>query len=63
MPGQGFGNWKKDTVRFKCNDKKLRGFFLTYKSSDGYRGADQFDILVLYPNGYGWEAHFNMNVR
>jgi hypothetical protein len=63
VPGQSFSSWKKDTVRSKCNDKKMPGLFINYKSFDGYRGTDGFDILILYPSGFAREVHYNINVR
>ena len=60
---EGFGAWPRDTPRFKCNEKKLRGLNVNYKSSVGYVGPDEFDLLVLWPQGIAWEMHFNMIVR
>jgi hypothetical protein len=52
VPAQGFGSWPKENPRSKCNDKKLPGLNLNYKSAQGYHGSDAFDILVMYPNGF-----------
>jgi hypothetical protein len=63
LPTRGFARWAKDNPRSKCNDRKIQGFNLNYKSADGYHGPDGFDILMLYPNGYAREVHYNMDVR
>src|SRR5262245_33481069 len=63
VPSQGFAQFAKDNPRSKCNDRKIHGFNLNYKSANGYRGPDEFDIFVMYPNGFAREVHFNMNVR
>ena len=63
VPGQGFPAFPRDNVRFKCNEKKISGLNVNYKSSDKYVGPDEFDLLVLWPTGRAWEMHFNMIVR
>jgi len=59
-PGEGFGQFANGS---KCNGKKMSGVNVNYKSSGGYLGPDEFDLLVLWPNGFAWEMHFNMLVR
>jgi hypothetical protein len=63
VPEEGFLSWSKDTVYYKCNEKKIRGFTLYYKSSEGYHGPDRFDLLILYPYGFAYEQHFTVNVQ
>jgi hypothetical protein len=63
VPEENFGSWAKDTVHYKCNEKRIRGFSLYYKSSEGYHGPDRFNVLILYPNGSAYEEHFTVNVR
>jgi hypothetical protein len=62
VPEQGFSSWSKDTVFYKCNDQKVSGFSVYYKSSEGYSGLDRFDLLVLFHDGIAWEVHFTVNV-
>jgi DNA invertase Pin-like site-specific DNA recombinase len=57
------GNAAKDSVRANCNDKKIRSLNVSYKSFGGYLGPDEFDLLVLWPSGRAWEAHFKIIVR
>jgi hypothetical protein len=63
VPGERFPNFAKDNIRFKCNEKKIRGFIVNYKSAKDYVGPDGFDFLVLYPTEFAREVRFNLNVR
>jgi hypothetical protein len=63
VPGEGFVSFQSEHYRTKCGGKKLRGVNVNYKSSGGYVGPDEFDVIALYPKGFGWEVHFNMSVR
>src|SRR5215831_4713522 len=45
VPYIGFATYEKDNVRAKCNDKKLEGHMLSYKTKDGYVGMDSFTFL------------------
>jgi hypothetical protein len=62
-PGEGFPNYVKDAIRFKCNAKKVRGVNVIYKSSAGYTGADDFEVVIFSPTGFAWEMHYHMIVR
>jgi hypothetical protein len=63
VPGETFAQFAKDSVRANCNDKKIRSLNVSYKSFGGYLGPDEFDLLVLWPSGRAWEAHFKIIVR
>jgi hypothetical protein len=63
VPSEGFPVFPRDNVRFKCNERKIRGVNVDYQSSAGYVGPDEFDLLVLWPTGFAWEMHFNVLVR
>jgi hypothetical protein len=63
VPTEDFPNYARDATRYKCNERKVRGLKVNYKSSEGYVGPDEFDLLILYPGGFGREIHFNMVVR
>jgi hypothetical protein len=28
-----------------------------------YVGSDEFDLLILFPNGFAWEVRYNIKVR
>jgi hypothetical protein len=58
-----FPGYPKEHVRFKCNEHKVRGMQINYKSAEKYIGDDALELLVLFPNGFGWEVHFDMSVR
>jgi hypothetical protein len=59
VPGENFAEFAKDSVLAKCSGKKMRGLSVNYKSSGGYLGPDEFDLLVLWPTGRAWEMHFS----
>ena len=58
-----FPSYPKEHVRVKCNDHKVRGMQVTYKSAEKYVGSDELELLVLFPNGFAWEAHYGISVR
>jgi hypothetical protein len=58
-----FPTYPKEHVRAKCNDHKVRGVQLNYKSADKYVGGDELELLVLFPNGFAWEVRYNIDVR
>jgi hypothetical protein len=62
-PTTHFPNFPKDSVHFKCNQHKVKGMQINYKSAEKYVGDDAFDLLVLFPGGSGWEVHYDMSVR
>jgi hypothetical protein len=45
------------------NDHKVRGMQINYKSAEKYVGSDELELLVLFPNGFAWEVHYNIDVR
>jgi hypothetical protein len=58
-----FPGYPKEHVRFKCNEHKVKGVQINYKSAEKYVGDDAFDLLVLFPNGFAWEVHSDISVR
>ena len=58
-----FPYYPKEHVRFKCNDHKVRGMQVNYKSAEKYVGSDELELLVLFSNGFAWEVHYNIDVR
>ena len=58
-----YAQWPKENIRSKCNQHKVKGTLVNYKAAEKYTGNDEFDLLILLPGGFAWEAHFNMNVR
>ena len=58
-----FPNYPKENIRSKCNDHKVRGMQVNYKSAEKYVGNDELELLVLFPNGFAWEIRYNIDVR
>jgi hypothetical protein len=58
-----FPNYPKENIRSKCNDQKVRGVQVNYKSAEKYVGDDALDLLVIFPSGFGWEVHYDVSVR
>ena len=58
-----FPTFPKENMRARCNNRKVRGVQVNYKSGEKYVGADTLDLLVLFPGGFGQEVHLNINVR
>jgi hypothetical protein len=53
----------KENIRFKCNQHKVRGQQVNYKSTEKYSGSDTLELLVLYPGGFAREVQFDISVR
>ena len=53
----------KENIRARCNNRKVRGVQVNYKSAEKYVGDDTLDLLVLFPGGFAREVHLNINVR
>jgi hypothetical protein len=47
-----FPNFEKENIRYKCNQHKVRGQQVNYKSAERYVGSDEVELLVLYPGGF-----------
>ena len=58
-----FPAFPKENIRARCNNHKVRGVQVNYKSAEKYVGDDTLDLLVLFPGGFGREVHLNINVR
>ena len=58
-----YPNFPKENIRSKCNDHKVRGMQVNYKSAEKYVGSDELELLVLFPGGFAWEVHLNIDVR
>jgi hypothetical protein len=42
-------SYSKEHIRYKCNQHKVRGMQVHYKSAEKYVGDDALDLLVLLP--------------
>jgi hypothetical protein len=58
-----YPTYPKENIRSKCNEHKVKGMQINYKSAEKYVGSDGLELLVLYPGGFAWEVHFNIDVR
>jgi hypothetical protein len=58
-----FPGYPKEHVRFKCNEHKVKGTEINYKSAEKYIGDDASELLVIYPNGFAQEVHYDVSVR
>src|SRR5262245_44970195 len=63
VPGSGFAKWPKDAQRAKCNDKRIPGLNVNYKSANGFLGTDEFEIFAMTPSGWAREVHYTIKVR
>jgi len=59
----GFPGYPKENIRFKCNEHKVKGVQINYKSAAKYVGSDELELLVLFPTGIAWEVHYDISVR
>jgi hypothetical protein len=62
-PTINFPTYPKEHVRYKCNEHKVKGVQLNYKSAEKYVGDDAFELLVLFGGGFAWEVHYDVSVR
>ena len=59
----GFPNYPKENIRYKCNQHRVKGMQINYKSVVKYSGDDALELLVLFPNGFAWEVQYDVSVR
>jgi hypothetical protein len=50
-------------VRARCNEHKVRGQQVYYKSAEKYVGDDELELLILFPAGFAWEVQVGISVR
>jgi hypothetical protein len=58
-----YPNYPKENIDVKCNEYKVKGTLVNYKSAEKYTGNDEFDLLILFPGGMAWEIHYDISVR
>jgi hypothetical protein len=46
-----------------CNDKKLPGLGIHYRSHDGYKGEDHASVLLIFPDGTASQLEVLLLVR
>jgi hypothetical protein len=58
-----FPSYPKEHGRARCNEHRVRGVQVNYKSAEKYVGIDELELLVLFPNGFAWEVYYGISVR
>jgi hypothetical protein len=58
-----FPTYPKESLRARCNEHKVRGVQVNYKSAEKYVGSDELELLILFPAGTAWEVRYNIDVR
>jgi hypothetical protein len=58
-----FPSFERENIRYRCNQQKVRGQQVNYKSTEKYTGSDTLELLVLFPGGFNEEVHINIDVR
>lgn len=61
--GEMYTSFPRENPRSACNDKRVPGAMVKYKSEEGYTGGDTFRALIIYPDGSATEATYNIVVR
>jgi hypothetical protein len=61
VAGEGFPSFPPENIRAKCNTKRIQGKIVSYKSANGYTGADKFEMSVFLPGGFVREVTYNLN--
>jgi hypothetical protein len=62
-PEDGVTTFKASTPLGKCAGKKTRGIAINYKSADKFVGTDEIELFVVWPNNFGHEVHYTVNVK
>jgi hypothetical protein len=57
-----FPNYVATNRLSSCNEKKSPGLDVFYKPEDGYLGADEVTLFLIFPDGTAAEWHYNMMV-
>src|SRR6516162_5904305 len=58
-----YPNFPKENIRSKCNDHKVRGMQVNYKSAEKYVSSDELELLILFPGDFAWRVRYNIDVR
>jgi hypothetical protein len=62
-PTTDYAGYPKENIRYKCNQHKVQGQQITYRSEDKYTGDDTVEALVIFQNGFAWEVSIDVMVR
>lgn len=61
--GRDFLAFPRGNVRSRCNNRRVAGLKLLYRSTDAFTGADRVKILILSGSGMQREAIYTIEVR
>jgi hypothetical protein len=61
--GNSFPHFPEKTPLFHCNQQKVPGSLIMYKSGDGYVGKDNFDIEFIGPRGANYIFRYVVTVK
>ncbi|MGC5780692.1 hypothetical protein [Methylobacterium sp. NFXW15] len=60
---QSFTSFVTSSPLAECNTRKVSGQKMVYQGAEGYEGVDSFRILVINPDGTGYESTVRIAVR
>jgi hypothetical protein len=58
-----FPSYGSGSTLAACNNKKVPGLHINYKSEDGYVGEDQAGVLLIFPDGFASQLQILFLVR
>jgi hypothetical protein len=61
--GEDYTNYAANNQRYDCNKKKSRLTQVMYTPAAGYRGADEFAVLAIFPDGTTASWRFAITVE
>jgi hypothetical protein len=63
VPENSFPSYGTASTLAVCNNKKVPGLHINYKSDDDYVGEDQATVLLIFPDGFASQLHILFLVR
>jgi hypothetical protein len=63
VPTDSFPSYGTASTLAVCNNKKVPGINITYKSDDSYVGEDQASVLLIFPDGFASQLQILFLVR
>jgi hypothetical protein len=61
--GPDFTRYPKDNVRSKCNDKETQVARIWYQSNPNFKGNDEAEFEVIYPDGKARQGRLIIAVK
>jgi hypothetical protein len=59
----GFTNYSKDDQRYQCNARTSSVVSIFYTSAAGFKGTDNFEAEIFYPNRNSQKIRFRITVK